>query len=300
MSDTDTRTEMGAEFGGDGEHREATGGRVSRALRAARDGGRLSAIAGIGGSVSLLGGVRALWRGDSERAVGRFALGGVLVAIALELRRSPDERATGAAVDQTDVVSTGPDIGNLEGGATSEAEHADGADAQRVADSSVDLEDAASGSESDAAESATGSESDTAVEVPESETYERLGAAAFDERSSEIPVPQEAFNRNVLSLGAEAFWGIREEDDAVVVSERFDPLRDHEGIRYVASSEIDDDRMLTVPDTVLNHWDAVAGGGTAVASGTQITFVTADSLEANGQIQIVPEQWLDDVLEDSA
>ncbi|MDS0475760.1 hypothetical protein [Natrinema sp. 1APR25-10V2] len=301
MSDTETSTEIVDEPVGSASGGDASIGReyVSRAIRGVREGSGLEIAAGIGGGASILGGVRALQRGDRERAFGRFALGGVLVAIALELRRPTDEH-TGAegAVDQTDVVSTAPDIGGLEGGAADEDRHAGGADAQRVVDSSVDLEDVTAGTEPDD-EAGADVESGTGPAVPEPEAYERLGAAAFDEHSSEIPVPQEAFNRNVLSLSAEAFWGIRDEDDAVVVSERFDPIQDGEGIRYVASSEIDGDRMLSVPDTVLNHWDTVAGGGLAVASGTDIAFVTADSLQAEGQIRLVPEQWLDDVLEDS-
>jgi len=36
----------------------------------------------------------------------------------------------------------------------------------------------------------------------------------------------------------------------------------------------------------------------AVASGDEIVFVTADSLQADSQIRVVPEQWIDDVLED--
>ncbi|WP_408957729.1 hypothetical protein [Natrinema sp. 74] len=318
MRYTDTNTEIDDESVGSAEESDASGGRyVSRARQVVRDGGGLGLIVGVGGGVSLLGAVCAFRRGDRERAFGQLALGGVLVAIALELGRPIDEHAgDGAAVDQTDIVSTAPDIGDLEEGDSGGDRHASGAEAQQVVDSTTDLEEAASNAAADVEEAVTETEaafeaetetepetedeipeSETEAEIPEPDAYERLGAAAFDEHSSEIPVPQEAFNRNVLSLSAEAFWGIRDEDDAVVISERFDPIQDRDGIRYVASSEIDGDRLLTIPDTVLNHWDAVAGGGTAVTSGDEIAFVTAESLKADGQLRLVPEQWFDDVFE---
>ncbi|WP_222917917.1 hypothetical protein [Natrinema sp. SYSU A 869] len=307
---------------------------ASRTLEYARGGVGSGIPVGVGGGVSLLAGVRSVRRGNSERGFGRLALGGVLVAIALAQRRSAGERADGrTGIDQTDVVSTGPDIDDLERRDAGGSQHASSDEAREIAGTAIDIEgavdtedvdsspepesdvDAAGIDQTDvagsgpdeerladaAAESAgSETESEAAEREPsaaEPESYERLGAAAFDEHSSEIPVPQRAFNRNILSLRSEVFWGIRD-DDAVFVSQQFDPIQDGDGIRYVASTEIDGDRSLTIPDAVLNHWDTVAGGGMAVASGNDITFLTTDSLQADSQVRLVPEQWLDDVLAD--
>jgi hypothetical protein len=308
-------TETGSETGIETERREPETGReyVSRAGQYLRGVVESGIPVGVVGGTSLLRGARAFRRGDLERAFGYVSLGGVLVATALAQWRSSRSHASDrAAVDQTDVVSTGPDIGALEG-ATGGGQHASGDEAQRVARSSVDIEDAGSSPEidsdvdaaaidqSDVAESGVDEErladASSEPEVAESERYERLGAAAFDEHSNEVPVPQRAFNRNILSLNSEAFWGIRDGDDAVFASQEFDLMRDGDEMQYVASSEIDGDRTLTIPDAVLDHWDIVAGGGMAVAGGDDIVFVTSDSLQADGQVRLVPEQWADDVLE---
>ncbi len=303
---------------------------LAGALDAVRSGVRSGAPAGVAGLASLLSGVRALRRGDRGHGYLRLGTGGLLLAVALDQRRT--------AGDPTDVVSTTPDIDDLEERSRDAGgEHHAGDEASEVTGASIDIEDAASNPESgsdDAADidgtdvvgsgpdaerladaasgSATADEPQRAedaestedvasepdaAESAEPESYEQLGAAAFDEHSSEVPVPQAAFDRTILSLGSEVFWGIREVDDAVVVSGRFDPIQDGSGIRYVASSEVDGDRSLTVPDTVLNHWDAVAGGGMAVASGDDLAFLTTDSLQATDQLRVVPEQWLEDVLE---
>ncbi|WP_226480128.1 hypothetical protein [Natrinema amylolyticum] len=321
--------------GGGTERNSAGIGRehASRTLRYVRSGLESGIPVGVVGGVNLFQGVRAVRRGDPERGFGRLALGGVLVAIALAQRRSGGERGDDrTGIDQTDVVSTGPDIDDLEGRAGGGSQRASGDEAREIAGTAIDIEDAVDSEDADASpdlesdvdtagvdqtnvagsgpdeerladaagESADSERASEAADresaTAEPESYERLGGAAFDEHSSEIPVPQRAFNRNVLSLRSEVFWGIRDGDDAVFVSQQFDPIQDAAGIRYVASTEIDGDRSLTIPDAVLNHWDAVAGGGMAVASGDDIEFVTADSLQADGQIRLVPEQWLDDVL----
>lgn len=342
MSERDT-TAIGDESGSGPEHGIAKRGResLSRALQSLRTHLRSGIPAGVGGGVSLLNGVRALRRGDRERGFRRFAVGGLLVGIGLAQRRSMGDRdGDRTAVDLTDVVRTGPDIEDLEQRESGGGHHASGGDAQRVAGTSIDIEDAGSSPELDtdadatdvdqtdvaetgvdgdrladaATESGAATDTETADEtdavepqpdvaetepdVTTPESSERLGAAAFDEHSNEIPVPQRAFNQNLLSLGSEAFWGIREDDDAVFVSREFDPLEDGDGIQYVASSEIDGDRMLTIPDAVLDHWDIVAGGGMAVAGGDDIVFVTSDELQTDEQVRLVPEQWADDVLED--
>ncbi|QCS41792.1 hypothetical protein [Natrinema versiforme] len=294
-------------------------GTISGALGAVRRGVRSGVPAGIAGFASLLGGVRALQRGDRDNGYLRLGAGGLLVAIALNQRRVAGDRAD---IDATDVVDTTPDIGNLETGDT-EGEHYGGDAASEVVDTGtgIDIEgadsgpdrdggvDAANVDQTDVAESGIDEErladassesaaaGESAASEPAHETYERLGAASFDEHSSEIPIPQAAFDRTILSLRSEVFWGIRDADDAVIVSGQFDPIQDGDEIRYVASSEVDGDRLLTVPDPVLNHWDAVAGGGLAVASGTELAVLTTDTLQADDQLRIVPEQWLEDVLE---
>ncbi|MFB1066216.1 hypothetical protein [Natrinema sp. H-ect4] len=336
MSKRDPTTETGDSPATESEHSESKRSResASRALQSVRGGIESGLPAGIGGGVSLLRGVRALRRGEREHGVGQLVLGGVLVAVAIAQRRADGRRdETRADIDQTDVVSTGPEIDDLEERDAGGGQHT-GDEARRVAGTSIDIEDVDSSPDlesdvdaseidqsdvvetgtdedrlADVANESTGAESES--ESPDStasesaspdsgerESYERLGAAAFDEHSNEIPVPQRAFDQNILSLSSEAFWGIREDDDAVFVSQEFDPIQDAGGIRYVASTEIDGERTLTIPDTVLNHWDSVAGGGMAVAGGDEIVFVTADSLQADSQIRVVPEQWIDDVLED--
>ncbi|WP_226007617.1 hypothetical protein [Natrinema salinisoli] len=309
-TETDAAAGVGTE-----QHEPRTGPEyVSRTIRYVRGVVESGIPAGTVGGVSFFQGVRAFRRGDPERAFGHVSLGGVLVAIALAQRRSSGTRGDDrTAVDQTDVVSTGPDLDDIEE-RDSRSQGASGEEAQRVAGRSIDIEDAGSSPEPDSDVDATaidpsdvvasgldeeslGASSEPEEAEPEPEPYERLGAAAFDEHSSEVPVPQRAFNRNILSLNSEAFWGIRDGDDAVFASQEFDLMRDGDEMQYVASSEIDGDRTLTIPDAVLDHWDIVAGGGMAVAGGDDIVFVTSDSLQADGQVRLVPEQWADDVLE---
>ncbi|WP_455449232.1 hypothetical protein [Natrinema thermotolerans] len=264
---------------------------LAEALDTVRSGVRSGAPAGAAGFASLLSGVRALRRDDRGHGYLRLGAGGLLLVIAIDQRRAARDRT---GVESSDVVDTSPNTGTLEGWERNAGreDHAGGDAASEVARTSIDIEDAASSPESGDAE-----REPDAAEVAEPEAYEQLGAAAFDEHSSEVPVPQPAFDRTILSLGSEVFWGIREADDAVVVSGQFDPIQDGDGIRYVASSEVDGERSLTVPDTVLNHWDAVAGGGLAVASGDDLVFLTTDSLQADDQLRVVPEQWLEDVIE---
>ncbi len=134
--------------------------------------------------------------------------------------------------------------------------------------------------------------------IPDDETYERLGAAAFDEHSSEVPAPQRAFNQGELSLNAEAFWGVRDADGAVAVSREYDHIDERPAFRYVASSEVDDERTLRVPDAILDHWDSLTDGGVAVVSGTDIVFATSDAFADDAMLLVVPEQWTDEILDE--
>jgi hypothetical protein len=127
------------------------------------------------------------------------------------------------------------------------------------------------------------------------EDVDRLGEAAFDRQSREVPAPQRAFNQGFLSHSSEAFWGIRSDDDAVLVSGDYDAIEDGTNVRYVASSEIGVDvRELPIPDAVLNHWDEVLRGGTAVAGGDSILFVTTEDLERDGLLRVIPAAWVDE------
>lgn len=128
------------------------------------------------------------------------------------------------------------------------------------------------------------------------EEVDRLGAAAFDRQSRTVPAPQRAFDRGFLAHSAEAFWGIRTRDDTVLVSQDYDAIESREGVRYVTSSEIGADvRRLPIPDAILDHWDAVFGGGTAVAGGDDVLFVTTESLAADGLLCVLPANWADEV-----
>ena len=326
-----SQADIGERSGNDSAVRTAQGGAssgreyVSEAMRYVRSGVESGAFAGASGGVSLFRGLRSLRRGDSLRGLGRLLLGGLFVAIAVVQRRSKSGGSAGGerergGVDQTDVVDTGPDIEDVSEGMTAgDQSHASGDEAAAVVDAGPDIEDAEPSLESDSdAETTDGDQIDTRTadvdqtDVVETgideeeladvagDSYRRLGEAAFDEHGREIPVPQRAFNQNFLALGAEAFWGIREADDVVLVSQLYDPIEDREGVQYVASSQVDEDRMLSIPDAVVDHWDVVAGGGTAVAGGDDLVFATSDELKEDSQLVVVPEQWADDVLGENA
>ena len=223
------------------------------------------------------------------------------------------------------MVGTGPDVESIadEAGGAGDEDHAADEAASAVADTSPDVEEAASGQESgvehDAefeagAASASVDQRDVAgagvdsqdlaeategesrgSEAIEREEVDRLGEAAFDGQSREVPAPQRAFNRGFLAHSTEAFWGVRDRDDAVLVSADYDAVEGRDGVRYVASSAIGDDaRELPIPTAVLDHWDEVLGGGTAVAGGDGILFATTDDLAADGLLWVLPAEWADD------
>lgn len=292
---------------------------------------RSGVLAGVLGGASVFQGIRSLESGQRARGVRRMAVGGALLAVAAVQRRvRGDGAGTSIDVDQSDVVDTAPDIDAV---ADSESgpDHASGDEAAEVVDTGPDIDDVepdtGGGSESPTGagpesegerESAAEQEGETGGQVETEEAagseaesdassetesdaaaveYDRLGSAAFDEHSGEVPVPQEAFNRELLALDAEAVWGIRD-DDGVVVSQLYDPIADGEGVRYVASTQIDEERVLTVPDGVLDHWDDVSGGPMAVESGDDIVFAASDDLADDEQLLVVPAAWADDVLGD--
>ncbi|UPV74832.1 hypothetical protein M0R89_01880 [Halorussus limi] len=132
--------------------------------------------------------------------------------------------------------------------------------------------------------------------------YDRLGGASVSGDSRELPVPQKAVNLELVKSGGEVYWGVREADGAVLVSQLYDPLEDDPGVRFLTSTAIDDDsRQLRVPDAVYDHWDDVAGGGTAVRGGDRLEFVTTDEMADDEQMLVLPEWQVEDVLgEDEA
>lgn len=133
------------------------------------------------------------------------------------------------------------------------------------------------------------------LDEAKTEDIDRIGEAAFDRQSRKVPAPQRTFNQGFLAHSAEAFWGIRTHDDAVLLSQDYDAIEDRDGVRYVSSSEIGADaRELPIPDAILDHWDEVLGGGTAVAGGDDILFVTTDTLAADGLLCVLPAEWADD------
>ena len=302
-----------------------------------RRGLESGAATAVVGGASLLGGVRALLRGERNRGFTRLVLGAAFLAVAVAQRRY---RGSGreSDVEATDVAGTGPDVEAIadEAGGVGEEDHAVGEAASAVADTSPDVGDAGPGLESgsdagpepdaesasvdqrdvvdtgvdsqdragatgsaEETEHAEGTESETgdASEATGSEDVDRLGEAAFDGQSREVPVPQRAFNQGFLAHSTEAFWGVRSRDDAVLVSQDYDAVSGRDGVTYVASSAIGDDvRELPIPDTVLDHWDEVLGGGTAVVGGDGVLFVTTDDLSADGVLWVLPAEWAEDVL----
>lgn len=219
------------------------------------------AVAAIVGGTGLLGGLRALRGGERERVLARLAFGAAFLAAAVAQRRSRGRRGESDG-EETDVVDTGVDSEDL--AETTERETEDAGDATET--------------------------------VTETEDVDRLGEAAFGRQSQEVPAPQRAFNQGFLAHSAEAFWGVRTRDDAVLVSQDYDAVEGRDGVQYVASSEIGDDvRELPIPDAVLDHWDEVLGGGTAVTGGDDILFVTTDDLAADGLLRVLPAEWADNV-----
>lgn len=250
-ADTDTRTEREPN---DDTPRAALGRRVGP-----------DTVAALVGGAGLIGGLRALRRGDRARGFVGIAVGAALLGVALLRRRSggvDDE----IAVPERDAAATGTDFEGVDEGVGADAV-ASTANVAPATTPTVDVEPA---------------------------DVDRLGAAAFDGQSREVPAPQRAFNQGFLAHSSEAFWGIDTRDDSVVVSTDYDAVEGREGVRYVASSEIGADaRELPIPDAVLDHWDEVFGGGTAVTGGDDVLFVTTEELAAQSLLRVLPADWID-------
>jgi len=130
--------------------------------------------------------------------------------------------------------------------------------------------------------------------------YERLGGASVSGDSQELPVPQQAVNMELVKQGGEVYWGVREEDGAVVASQPYDPVEDDPGIRFLTSTVIgDDSRQLRIPDAVFDHWDDLVESGSGVVGGDRLEFVTSDELAADEQMLVLPEWQVEDVVGES-
>ena len=345
VTKSNTSAESEPESAVDAAQGVTKGGReyVSKAAPYLRRGVESGAVPAVVGGAGFLSGFRALLRGDYVRSIVRFTLGGALLGIALEQRRSRDGGG-GADVEETEVVDTGLDVESVadETGGVGEEDHATGEAAADVVDTGVDSEDLAAATESEAeaddeaeggsekavgtseeaeagddttftagtsgmtaAAGGTGAGEGAAIEkgidvgeAPAAEEVDRLGQAALDGQSREVPAPQRAFNQGFLAHSAEAFWGIRRRDDAVLVSQNYDAIADRDGVEFVTSSEIGDDvRELPIPDAVRDHWDTVFGGGSAVNGGDDVLFVTTDDLSADSLLWVLPAAWADDLSE---
>lgn len=218
-----------------------------------------------------------------------------------------DHADSGAAVE---IADTSPDIENVEPGIESDADtDAEPAsiDQREVVDSGVDSEDmaeaveretgGADGEERTSGETTAEESADVGTDT-ETEDVERLGEAAFDSQSREVPAPQQAFNRGFLAHSSMVCWGIRTPDDAVLIAQDFDVIEGRDGVTYVASTEIGTDvRELPIPEAVINHWDEVFGGGMAVTGGDDILFVTTESLATDGLLRVLPAEWADGLSE---
>lgn len=318
MSQTDLN---GLAASGDETRRAATEGSrvyVSKAAPYLQRGFESGALTAIVGGIGLRSGLKALRDGDRGQGLSWLTFTVVCLAGTIDLWRT---RGGTSAIEESDVVDTGVDVEAVadEAGSVGEQSHAAGEAASEVVDTSPDVDDVKSRGDSqlnterdsesitqrdiadtgidseDLAETTDAERRDDGTSI-ESEDVNRLGKAAFNKQNQKVPAPQRAFNQGFLAHSSEAFWGIRNSDDAVVVSQDYDAVEGREGVDYVASSEIGADvRELTIPDTILNHWDEVYGGGTAVTGGDDILFVTTDDLADERVLLVLPAEWADDV-----
>lgn len=268
MSRTESKTgegKNGTQARGNGWLPVATARRsVSRGRQYVRTAERTEVVTTLGAVASVAAGVRSLRRGDRTRGLLRLGFGTAIGVATLVRRRATSPETTSDSEEE---------------GTTIPIE-----DGEQRAPSERQPEMASQAPETPAQ-----------LHIPERESPRRLGAAAFNEYSNRLPMPQRVFDTSLLTLGAEVFWGIREADGAVLVSQLYDPIQDGAGLRFVGSTQVDDERMLSVPDVILNHWDRVAGGGTAVTSGTRLVFVTTDALREDSQLLVVPEEWAEEL-----
>lgn len=120
--------------------------------------------------------------------------------------------------------------------------------------------------------------------------YELLGEAHIQEDTRMVPVPQPAINMELVKLSGEVFWGHSEETGYVAASELYDPFEAGEGgFEFVTSSKIDDERMLQIPDAVMDLW-------ADVTVGDHLNFVTADQFQERSQFLVLTDEQADELL----
>ncbi|MBV0923214.1 hypothetical protein KTS45_03290 [Halomicroarcula limicola] len=303
MTQTDTSAQSEPESSVDSARTAAKSGReyLSKAAPYLRRGVESDAVTAAIGGTGLLGGLRALRDGERGRGLVGLVVGAGFVALTLARRRFR-HRGEELSVEEADVADTGPDVEAVadEAGGVGEG---DGATDEAVADAvdtSPDVESVESDAEPES-EPESGTNDGTATteegataDDSEAEDVDRLGEAAFDGQSREVPAPQRAFDRGFLAHSAEAFWGIRSGDDAVLVSQDYDAIEGQDEVHYVASSEIGADaRELPIPDVILNHWNEVLDDAASVTGGDDVLFVTTDRLAADGVLRVLPSKRAD-------
>ena len=147
--------------GGYGESDDSTGEKVFEYateygptdLDELRELASSGALTGLGGAVTVLRGFQSLRRGETGRGLFRLATGVLLLALAVEQRRSRDEGSGGrgagagtAGIDQTDVAGSQTDLEDVSSGLdTSDRGPETGGDPAEVVDTGSDVEDVSSG-----------------------------------------------------------------------------------------------------------------------------------------------------------
>lgn len=230
--------------------------------RLARRGVTSGAVAAVAGGVLTLRGLRLLRARKWGRAIVTLFSGGLLLALARAQRTQPpsEQPTLSSFADEPADPSAGTGETTPETGKSEPTVPA--------GEASTPFED---------------------------ESYERLGQAAFDEHANEVPAPQQAFDRQLLTLGSEVAWGVREADGLVVVSEDYDAIADRTGMHYVASSEVEADRTVAIPDTVTTHWDQLVESGSGILGGEDVVFGTSPTLADDHLLVVVPEAVVDEV-----
>lgn len=293
MSRSDVTNQSGVEPGERGrnepdrEPASALRGTLKRAFTS-------GVFTGLGGGLTLLSGLRALRRGQWGRGLVRLFAGGLLLAAGVRQRRSPSGSSARRA-DQREVVHTSPDVEHVAEAGLGGEEHASGDAARAVAESSVDVEDVRDESGAEATDDRAGdgaSEGQVDFENEAAEPRDAIGEGTFDARRG-VPVPEAAFEEGFLELDDEAFWGIRDEDDAVFVSHWRVVFEESDGVEYVTSSEVDEEQLLSVPDVILDHWEGVDDEATT-DDGDELVFATTDDLRRADVLWVLTEQRADE------
>lgn len=288
-------------IGGEPEPPDTTGTdheEPSKLKRLFRRGLTSGAFAGLGGGVVLWSGLRALRRGKHGRGIGGLLAGTILITVGARQRQASGELGSPhEGVEQRDVVDTSPDVGGAgmeeAGPASSGRERAGGETAQAATESSIDIEDVSDGFDEERDDV---DEHQVDFETGVDDSVEELGEERFDDHRG-VPVPEPAFEEGFLEIATDAFWAIREDDDAVFVSDHRAVFEDADGVEYVTSSAVDDEQLLAVPEAVLDHWEGI-GDEESVGDSAVLVFVTTDDLRQEAVLWLVPEYQAEEWFEE--